>query len=277
MTQMTHPVSKKIEEAEKKIRILIEITRIVSSLLHLQHVMDAIVDLLVREFGLDACSIRLLDKDGKLRIRSHKGLSREFIKTATRKPTVDSYSGECFLTGKIIIVNDADLSDKAIFTNRTVYEGIQSFALSPIKIEGDTIGVLVTASKRKNYFHERFNDVIYTITNQIGIAITISQLYGEVYSFGRRLEAKVRERTAELEETTKKLVKAERRAAQGAMAKRVAHELRNPLTVVGGFVRRLYEKAPDTDPDKEYLSIIVEEVKTLEDKISEIIRIRDKE
>ena len=61
------------------------------------------------------------------------------------------------------------------------------------------------------------------------------------------------------------------------MANKVAHELRNPLTVVGGFVRRLYEKASDTDPDKEYLKIIVEEVKTLEDKISKIIKIRDEE
>ena len=274
---MNNLYSKKIEETEKNIRILYEVTRFVSSLLHLQYVLDAIVDLLVREFGLDACSIRLLDKNGNLRIRSHKGLSREFIKTATRKPTIDSYSGDCFLTGKITIVNDADLADKAISTNRIVCEGIQSFALSPIKVEGDTIGVLVTASKKKNYFHERFNEMIYTISNQIGIAIRISQLYGEVYSFGRQLEAKVRERTAKLEDTTKRLVEAERQAAKGAMANRIAHELRNPLTVVGGFVRRLHEKASDTDPDKGYLEIIIEEVKTLEDKISKIIKIREEE
>lgn len=270
---MTKSASKKIEETEKNIHILYEITRFVSSLLHLQYVLDAIVDLLIREFGLDACSIRLLDKDGKLRIRSHKGLSQEFIRTATRKPTVDSYSGECFLTGKIIIVNDADYADKTISTNLTVCEGIKSFAISPIKIEGETIGVVTFSSKKMNYFHERFNDVIYTISNQIGMAIRISQLYGEVYHFGQELEAKVRERTAELEETAKNLVQAERRAAQGDMANKIAHELRNPLTVVGGFVRRLYEKAPDENPDKEYLEIIVKEVKTLEDKISRIIKI----
>jgi signal transduction histidine kinase len=72
------------------------------------------------------------------------------------------------------------------------------------------------------------------------------------------------------------LVEAEKLAALGKIANRVADECRNSLTVVGGFARRLYENAPDTDPDKEYLGIIMKEVKVLEDKVSEIVRINDK-
>ncbi|MBN1104513.1 MAG: methyltransferase domain-containing protein, partial [Deltaproteobacteria bacterium] len=65
--------SRRAKEAEQKITILYEITRFVSSLLDVQLVLDAIVNLLVEEFNLDACSIRLLDADGKLRIKSQKG------------------------------------------------------------------------------------------------------------------------------------------------------------------------------------------------------------
>ena len=271
------PISRQIREAEQKIRILYEITRFVSSLLHVQHVLDAIVDLLAEEFRLDACSIRLLDVDGKLMIKSHKGLSNAFIEKSTRKPTVDSYSGDCFLTGRIAIVNDAEKIDKPISTNILVGEEIKSFAVTPIKIEGDTIGVLVTASKKKKYFHERFNDVIYIISNQIGIAIRISQLYDEIYSFNKELEEKVKERTADLKEKTQQLVAAERLTALGKMSSRVAHELRNSLTVVGGFARRLHEKITDDDPDKEYLRIIVDEVRTLEDRVSSIIKMGEEE
>ena len=271
------PTSRQIREAEQKVRILFEITRFVSSFLHVQHVLDAIVDLLVEEFSLDACSIRLLDSDGKLRIKSHKGLSKAFIEKATRKPTVDSYSGDCFLTGRIVIVNDAEKIDKPISTNLIVGEDIKSFAVTPIKIEGDTIGVLVTASKKKKYFHERFNDVIYIISNQIGIAIRISQLYEEIYDFNKELEEKVKERTADLKEKTQQLVAAERLATLGKMSGRIAHELRNSLTVVGGFARRLHEKITDDDPNKEYLKIIVGEVETLEDKVSRIIRMGEEE
>jgi len=263
-------------ESEQKLTILCEITRLVSSLLHLQGVLDAIVDLLTQEFKLDACSIRLLDDDGNMRIKSQKGLSKKFVKTATRKPTVDSYSGECFLTGKIVIVNEAKEIDKPISTTLLVGENIESFAVTPIKSEGNIIGVLVTASKRKNYFHERYNDVIYIIANQIGLAIKISQLYDEIYAFSRELEKKVQERTRKLEEKSKQLVEAERLAALGKMANMVADECRNSLTVIGGFSRRLYKKTPDNDPRKKDLGIIVEEVAALESKVSKIVKMGNK-
>ena len=265
--------SRQIREAEQKIRILHEITRFVSSLLDVQLVLDAIVDLLVKEFRLDACSIRLLDADGKLRIKSHKGLSKAFVKEATKKPSFDTYSGDCFLTGKIVIVNNAEQMDKPISTSRIVRQDIESFAVTPIRIEGETLGVLVTSSKRKNYFHKRFNDVIYIISNQIGIAIRISQLYGEIYNLNQELEEKVRERTAELEEKARQLLEAERLATVGEMSKRIAHELRNSLTVVGGFARRLQEKSTYDDPNREYLKTIVEEVKILEEKVANLIKV----
>ncbi len=277
LSQVIDRISRKIRESEQKLNILFEITRFISSLLHLQYVLDAIVDLITREFRLDACSIRLLDDDGNLRIKSQKGLSKKFVETATRKPTIDSYSGECFLTGKIVIVNEAKEIDKPISTTLLVGENIESFAVTPIEVEGNTIGVLVTASKDKGYFHERFNDVIYTIADQIGIAIRISQLYDKIYNFSQELEKKVQERTEKLEEKSKQLVEAEKLAALGKMANRVADECRNSLTVVGGFARRLYGKTPDDDLNKKDLGLIVEEVKVLEDKISKIVRIEKKD
>jgi phosphoserine phosphatase RsbU/P len=265
--------ARQLKEAEQKVRILQEITRFVSSLLSVQHVLDAIVGLLVEEFRLDACSIRLLDENGNLKIRSHTGLSQAFIEQATRKPTLDSYSGDCFLTGKIAIINDADAIDKPISTTRTVCENIRSFAVAPIIVEGKAIGVLVTSSRKKNYFHERFNDVISIIANQIGIAIRISQLYEEIHELNRNLEEKVAERTEELEEKTRELIKAERLAAVGKISQRIAHECRNSLTVVGGLARRLDEKTCAEEPAKEYTRIIVDEVKNLERKVSSIITV----
>ncbi|MFC1531755.1 GAF domain-containing protein [Thermodesulfobacteriota bacterium] len=262
-----------MKDAEQKVRILYEIARFVSSFLHLHHVLDAIVDLLVREFRLDACSIRQLDNNDNLRIMSHKGLSMAFIEQSTRKPTIDSYSGDCFLTGKIVIINDADRIDKSISTNLIVSENIKSFALCPIKIEGEIIGVLGNASKKKNYFHESFNDIIYTVANQIGIAIRISQLYKEIYSMTQDLENKVKERTAELEKRTQQLIAAEKRVALGEMSSIIAHELRNSLMIVGGFTRRLYEKIIDDDPDKKDIKIILDEVRVLEEKVSKIINL----
>jgi signal transduction histidine kinase len=59
------------------------------------------------------------------------------------------------------------------------------------------------------------------------------------------------------------------------LANRVAHELRNSITVVGGFARRVYEKTPDNDANKKYLQMMVDEVKLLEHKVSKILKIED--
>ncbi|MBW1720838.1 MAG: GAF domain-containing protein [Deltaproteobacteria bacterium] len=268
-------ISRRLREDEQKLRILFEISSFVSSLLHLDQVLDAIVSLLMKEFRLDACAILLLSEDGILKIKSQRGLDKAGLRESNQKPSLSTPSGECFLTGRIIIVNDTEKTDRDLAVRLAEGGEVGSFAVTPIIVEGSTIGVLGTYSKKKNYFHPRFNDVISTIANQAGIAIRISRVYGETYASTQALEEKVRERTKKLEERTRQLIEAEKQASQGRMANRVAHELRNSLTVVGGFSRRLYERTPDDDPRKTYLGIIVEEVKLLEKKVSAIIRNQD--
>ncbi|MEW5746089.1 MAG: PAS domain S-box protein [Nitrospirota bacterium] len=66
----------------------------------------------------------------------------------------------------------------------------------------------------------------------------------------------------EIKKLREKVAIADRMAALGEMAAKVAHEIRNPLLSIGGFARRL-EKRLDTDL-KEYARIIVDEVSRLE-------------
>lgn len=101
----------------------------------------------------------------------------------------------------------------------------------------------------------------------------LKKAHEELFNFSQELEDKVEKRTEELKEKTKKLIEAERLAVLGKMANRVAHELRNPLTVVGGFVKRMETNVKDDDPNRQYLNIILAEIKVLESKVSEIIKI----
>ncbi len=103
----------------------------------------------------------------------------------------------------------------------------------------------------------------------------LHEAHEELAHFSKELEKMVQERTEELLEKNKQLIEAERVAALGKIADRVAHELRNPLTVIGGFSRRMYEQTADSDPNKKYLKIIVSEMLGLESRLSEIIKIRD--
>ncbi len=73
----------------------------------------------------------------------------------------------------------------------------------------------------------------------------------------------------ELKNLRERVIMAEKMAALGEVAAKVAHEIRNPLVSLGGFAKRL-EKKLDGNL-KEYADIIVNEVERLEGILNEIL------
>jgi len=110
------------------------------------------------------------------------------------------------------------------------------------------------------------------VTERVEAEQALRRAHEELSRFSMELEKLVEQRTEELKDKSKQLVEAERLAALGRVANRIAHDFRNPLTVIGGFTRRLFEKTRESDPNKKYLRIILQEVVNLETRVSEIMK-----
>ena len=67
------------------------------------------------------------------------------------------------------------------------------------------------------------------------------------------------------------LTDAEKFSALGRITANIADEMRNPLTSVGGFARRLYRKLPEGAPEKEYAEFIISEVNRLEGILKNVV------
>jgi signal transduction histidine kinase len=75
----------------------------------------------------------------------------------------------------------------------------------------------------------------------------------------------------ELRNVQGKLIQVEKLSALGRLTADVAHEIRNPLTSIGGFARRLNKKLSDGSREKEYSEIVLTEVSRLERILRDVL------
>ncbi|TKJ38574.1 hypothetical protein CEE37_12485 [candidate division LCP-89 bacterium B3_LCP] len=168
-------------------------------------------------------------------------------------------------------INNASKSEDA--DQRLIAQVLDSdsYAVAPLISRGKTEGVIIADNliTSKDITAEDLNR-LSIISNQLGAAIENSQLL-------QNLEEKIgdlRQAYLDLKENRDLLLRAERLSVVGEVAASVAHEIRNPLTSIGGFTRavlRDLDKNEKFKTNRRFLSIILEEVKRLERIVNDIL------
>jgi signal transduction histidine kinase len=138
---------------------------------------------------------------------------------------------------------------------------IYCFATVPLMGKGKVIGaVLVDNLYNQNPITEEDIRFLSMFANQAGLAIENASLY-------RNLE----EVHQELKEAQTFLVQLEKMVALGEMSTTIAHEIKNPLTSIGGFARRLDRTLPQESHEKKYSQTIIKEVSRLEKVLKDLL------
>ncbi|WP_456387609.1 sensor histidine kinase [Desulfolithobacter sp.] len=86
-----------------------------------------------------------------------------------------------------------------------------------------------------------------------------------------QLNAQLSETLENLERMQAKLIESEKLSALGRLTAGVAHEIRNPLTALGGFSKRLLARLPEGSQEYRYARTIIAEVNRLEAILRDIM------
>jgi signal transduction histidine kinase/Na+/proline symporter len=262
------------EDLQRRVRelsLLNEATRRTAETLDPKRMMDGVIELLSREFEFDVLTVRFRDPDGRLRIKSHAGLRPDADLSRGDPVSRDTYFGECFLDGRVVVVEDATLIRKPLVLPSPEAPAPRSFVHAPILAEARPIGVLSAYSSTGHvYFSPEFVQLFRTLAVQLGLGIQNAQLYRELGDLSRELEAKVRQRTAELEEANRRLTELDR--LKSDFVSTVSHELRTPLTSIRSLSETLLTGGDiPRERQEQLLAIITQESQRLSRMINQLL------
>lgn len=85
------------------------------------------------------------------------------------------------------------------------------------------------------------------------------------------LNAKLKNVIKELNNAQKRIIEQEKFKSLGEMTANIAHEIKNPLVIIGGFTKRLAKNIDAGTQEHRYMNIIVKEVGRLETILNEVL------
>lgn len=145
--------------------------------------------------------------------------------------------------------------------------GTTRMALVPLVSKGNLLGLLVADNKITGRpICDQAVKLLQILANQAAVAMERAKLHQLQKERTRQLE----QANQLLAQSHDQIVKIEKMSVIGKLTSAVAHELRNPLTIIGGFAN-LMLKQNITGEQREYLSIIAGETKRTEDVLHEVL------
>jgi len=146
--------------------------------------------------------------------------------------------------------------------------GERQVAMTPLVTRDRPIGLLVVdnaITQKEITDHDR--QFLKLIADQTAAAVERSYLYRDLRE--RAVELEIINR--KLAETQNQIIEAEKMSVIGEITAAVAHELRNPLTIIGGFANLMYKNLEPGSSDAEYLNIIISETQRAEAVLTDVL------
>jgi signal transduction histidine kinase len=134
----------------------------------------------------------------------------------------------------------------------------------PLKIKDRILGSLTVDRVQAHSLTQDDLELMMTVAHQVAIALDNASAYEQIEGLNVGLEAKVRERTAELEQ-------ADRLRSQ--FLSHVSHELKTPLTSIKGFLQNLLDglTGPLNPKQQRYLSRMLDNSNRLIHMIEDLL------
>jgi signal transduction histidine kinase len=232
---------------------LASVSRTINSTLNLDEALRAITREACDLMRARMCSLMMLDESREwLDLRASHGAGPAYLKKP-RLTVEESLLGVVVRRKKPLQVSNVQVSTHYQNVEVARKEGLVSLLSVPLLFAGQAIGAMNVYTGRPYNFSNEEIQILSALAELSAIAIEKARLY---------------ERIVDVEE---QLRQNEKLSALGLLAAEVAHEIRNPLTVMKLLYHSLNLKFPEQDPRAKDTKIIESKIEHLNKIVEQIL------
>jgi len=245
---------KHLKEKAVQLESLIKVGQQLVKKLDLQEILDSITQQARILMNCRLCALFLLNKDRTtLKLHSLSGPEAESLKYEEELNVEESSVGVVVQRNKQVAIYDLPMTEEHHFIQLTQSEHLRSLLSTPITVENKVIGVLNAYTDTHHRFNNAEKDIFATLAALGSVAIQNTNLYARVFTSEEILR------------------KNERLTTLGLLAAEIAHEVRNPLTVIKLLFDSLRLDFGSADPRQQDVEMIREKIKQLEEIVGNVL------
>ena len=189
---------------------LLAVSRISAALSDLRD-LDAILRValnnVLRIMNGDMGGILLVDEHTQtLSYHIHQGLSDKYVGEMTMKPG-EGIAGRVALNGKAIFLEDISADPRIAHPDLVNAEGLKAFISIPLRAKDKVLGVINVASRNPRSFTRSDIHLLYSIGDQLGVAIEQARLYERLRRTRERYRQLARQTLLVQEEERRRLAR----------------------------------------------------------------------
>jgi signal transduction histidine kinase len=174
---------------------------------------------------------------------------------------------EAYRARRVVKIADPSLLNDIPAPLRDVFAGTEIVCV-PLVAKDRAVGLIVADNA---FTREAINEQRIQLLQLLALVAGPALDNARISHHLERQAEQLQETLDQLRATQGQLIHNERLATVGAVVARVSHEIRNPLTTIGGFARTLSAHPDDIERVARNSAIIVEEVEKLEVLLKEML------